>query len=57
MEREITNKANLSGNAKELESVVMNLVSNAVSHTPERALIRILYKTTDDEAIFPLKIG
>ena len=57
MEREITNKANLSGNAKELESVVMNLVSNAVSHTPERALIWILYKTTDDEAIFPLKIG
>ena len=52
MEREITNKTSLSGNAKKLESLAMNLVSNAVSHTPERALTWILLRTTDDKAIF-----
>ena len=55
IELEIANEVNLLGNAKELESVAMNLVSNAVRYTPERALIRILFGTTDDKAILSVE--
>lgn len=47
---EVESSARIIGVAREIESVVANLVSNALRHTPKTGTIRLLWRVTDDGA-------